>query len=1255
MLLDPGVGGSSPFIGAGWNVLQYKQRDIVAQDRSKIVSGLKNQLKISTGKQSTDGEKVYHGALKDVYERNGKRSTRYTLFTNIDLTHRQKQELKKTILEGYDQPEAVTVVVYGAADLAAFLNDLPHLRSAYFVPSQFSTWDEAWKSHAEENPIGGSVPLIGRGTQLTTLASYLQESSIRAMILTGPTGIGKSRLALEATRANQVETIIALDPASMTVNDLLALASPGTETIVIIDDPDPKKAEDFVRHTLSHHELKLVITLSTSEHVLMPNFGRDERVKQIPLEILTDQQARELLRAAHANFDFGIESWIIAQANGNPEILLVAASIPDLRKSTNSFIDDVATSLENKIRREQGDRVVEILRLASLLKRVNVLGPLYEELAALSSLFDDTIKPNDVLNELPSLQRSGLIRLNGSYVEVIPTLLANHFAETALKGRYSLIQDLFVTLNRPARFRFIERLREIKSVEVAHFWDELFSSTGLFADFQAALMNIQLLYAISSAVPTHVVSLLENGLGALQIEERAAIPGEARRYLVSIVYDLLFRENTSKSALRCILLLAEPEVGLGITSSLETFYDCFHPFHPQCPLSLDDRLDILRSTLSPASSPHIRKIGLQAIVHGLAGGLSFTLREGNGPEPLSTPPDMKWADIWNYWNSLFDMLFDIVRSDDSELAELAQEALPDVLIRFTLFGHIGRGLNRFYQVAQWCMAKQISLSVSRLSQAIIHIQNVINQRQAQSAEVEEIIQNAKQVISDILSLLEGDDFSMRLMRWVGIWVSNDHDQHMEKVRALVREVIDQPHLLTEPLLEWLISEEAKQGLPFFRMLGEQDTDRFWLAKIEELGSLMKGAGAFSSYFYGLSTWDRPFVNQRLSQLALEGRITGRAIVWATSDLPADSASVERVVKLLEEGRVERVDVELRLLRYSPWLNTLSVKDYERLLKVSAGDDLEHAIVVVSSLITWLYTHEEMNRALAEFAWQCLEQVSPNSLEDAHRCDTLASKLVEVDVERGFTLYEKKLRQLRFSTHWNPLSSYTGQLFCSALYKAEQKRTLWIPLSLALEDRYVRPVITSSLREWLDEERDAHILIEFAGNGVERAYVVCECLTAGKSGFWPIALELVRRYPSDVMVRDLLLSPILRPDSPPSVMAGLPSIALQSRLEDVKHLLAEMSLSPTERTWLREVERRLQAEIEAFGRFQSDIEANRGSYIEDDPSASERLWMLRKILLDGNLSALKGALSKKELLSLLPHLQLSETERTQYEEQIKQWE
>src|SRR5437870_2109173 len=100
---------SSALLGRGWNVFQYKQRSIIAQDRQAIFSNLKNGLS---------------GALAELFERVGRRPDRYVLLTNIDLTHLtagQKGQLRDAILEGYLEPSDVQVEIAGAAEIATLL------------------------------------------------------------------------------------------------------------------------------------------------------------------------------------------------------------------------------------------------------------------------------------------------------------------------------------------------------------------------------------------------------------------------------------------------------------------------------------------------------------------------------------------------------------------------------------------------------------------------------------------------------------------------------------------------------------------------------------------------------------------------------------------------------------------------------------------------------------------------------------------------------------------------------------------------------------------------------------------------------------------------------------------------------------------------------------------------------------------------------------------------------------------------------
>jgi hypothetical protein len=114
---------------------------------------------------------------------------------------------------------------------------------------------------------------------------------------------------------------------------------------------------------------------------------------------------------------------------------------------------------------------------------------------------------------------------------------------------------------------------------------------------------------------------------------------------MAILVELLFRNSTCVGAFRRLAMLAEAEVGTNDTSATVIFCECFHPDHPQYPLSVGDRLDVLRHATSEESSLEMRKIGLQAILKALSIGWSFDLRQGRGPEPPATTPIMTYGEV----------------------------------------------------------------------------------------------------------------------------------------------------------------------------------------------------------------------------------------------------------------------------------------------------------------------------------------------------------------------------------------------------------------------------------------------------------------------------------------------------------------------------------------------------------------------------------------------------------------------------------
>ncbi len=340
----------------GTNVLQYKKREVTEQSRATVVTALVGDLR---------------GAAADVELRAGQQLSSYVLFTNIDLTIEQHERLRTAILHGIPDGH-VHVAVIGAANLAAMLNRLPHLRSGFFATGAFRTWGESWDAH-ERAVIFPHAPFTGRDQLLTTLRAWLDDPDVRLIALSGTHMMGKSRLVLEATRANDVNVVEALDRASLSIDQLRRLEVPGREIIVIINDADASQTRQLAEAALVRNGLKLIFCLPTTDTVPAPSFGLDTRIRATSLDGLTESQSLELLRAIRTDLDFALESWVLDNADGIPGVILAAAHLgPELRRDGGSFLDQVARGFERQVIARVPEPAREALGVLSLMSHVGV-------------------------------------------------------------------------------------------------------------------------------------------------------------------------------------------------------------------------------------------------------------------------------------------------------------------------------------------------------------------------------------------------------------------------------------------------------------------------------------------------------------------------------------------------------------------------------------------------------------------------------------------------------------------------------------------------------------------------------------------------------------------------------------------------------------------------------------------------------------------------------------------------------------------
>ena len=1083
------------FLNVGRSVLQYKQRDVTARDRSGIVGDLRRNLR---------------GAAKEVVHRTGRSLDSYLLFTNVSLTLDQKRELVESIKEDC---ATCGVQVVGAAEIAALLNNFPHIRSAYFTTAPFTTWQRFWEGHNKES-LSGTVPnFIGRKEAADGAKAAVDDDSVRAILFAGPPDIGKTRLALNCTQHRPFETICAIDGRSVTVTDLIAVEGTGGAVVVVVDDPDTEATEELIAAALSE-EIKIVLTVPSSSAANLVNYGRDSRVKVITVGSLSDDESRALLQAADARMDYSVESWVIDQAGGNPGVLIVAAAVGStLRIEGRNFLAQVANALEERARELLGDQRLDLLRDMSVMTAVGVGDQAAVELETVCATFGR--RPNDILREVRTMADSGLLRVTGSYIEVVPPVFANHLAHDAVAGRTVELVRLFVALPALGRARLLKRLRHLQTQAVRRFWDELFQ-TGTLSTFAGALAQVQLLRLVVSAVPERVARLLQEGLTPMPLETRLDISGTVRRELVWTIEQMLFRRATAGTALRLLALLAEAENETWSNNCTGVFAECFHPMHPQLPLPVGERLTIIRELLGTGVNKRRKQVALKAAEEAFGQWGAVTLRRSEGPEPFDAVPTVTYGEIREYLRSLLELVRPLLQDGDQEIASAAGKTLMTSIGEFTVQADPDRGATLLEELGPRILAQQVPISLED------YVQSLKFARRALESGGQKF-EGALTRICSLLRTVDEGSFEVQVKRWVGSWEygeqANDENGHLVfrgdlEIRRLAQVAAQDPPTISNELLTWLTSPDARRSYEFFYWLGKCDRNYRWRERVEELGETSPDYRAFASYFGGRGFEDAERINTRLDELTNERKIKGAALVAATGYLPANRPAVTRVTDLLRSGRVDAEFAEKALIG-GGWMKPLNCDEAATLLTAIAGPEFENAWPVIDFLAMWVHSRKPIEGDLAEVAWRALE-ATPNRGQ-AWDFDIVAAALALGNPDRAFALLARYLTLPSDRNSWEPLDRHGGNRFWNTLWTLDSSRCIENLLEVAAESPLTAWKISWHLPEILDLTRDRDLLLRFAGRTEKNAEFVSSCLES-KEGFWPLALELLSQHPDNRVIR-----------------------------------------------------------------------------------------------------------------------------------------
>jgi hypothetical protein len=330
----------------------------------------------------------------------------------------------------------------------------------------FSPWQDAWQSHTRPGLFGNHVELVGREAELARLKLRLKDPQVRVITISGPAHIGKTRLALEATADAWHETVVVNGDQLESASDLHQFAVPGKRVIAIVKHCNTDKASQVARAVVQQDGIKALVLLTPWAR-FAATFGYPPKsVSHIVVPRLGKPESHVLLNYAVTDFDRETANWIAREADGNPGILLAAARLrPLLHRRAPSLQDALVQGMKQRVREEFGEHGCEMLRVLSLMTRVDIRRDDADEVEQICRILDCRVQPSAILRAVPRFREAGVVNQTGRYLEVVPSFFAEELTLDALRNRPEQAGSLVNAFGSSGRLRIAGRPESLPTIE----------------------------------------------------------------------------------------------------------------------------------------------------------------------------------------------------------------------------------------------------------------------------------------------------------------------------------------------------------------------------------------------------------------------------------------------------------------------------------------------------------------------------------------------------------------------------------------------------------------------------------------------------------------------------------------------------------------------------------------------------------------------------------------------------------------------
>jgi hypothetical protein len=1244
-------------VGPGRTVYQFKWRDVIARNRAEILQKLSRSVTPELAKLRAKAEGV---------------PDRYVLLTNLHLTAPQTRQLRHAILTGCPEFSGRPIVIWGAGEIAAYLNTHPRVRHAFFSEGTFCTLGIAVQELKNQYRGFPWVDIIGRDPQIKAIREVVTRGAHRVLLITGPPYVGKTRTVLEALAPLEGRAVWA-SHAEVVTEDHLRDLDQELNAVLVLDNCDGDVIERALRWATSRSHLQTI---------LIGRQGRDwPGVSTLFIDRLDDPDARKLLTLIAPNLPSLQETWLNRLVGGLPGLAIYATGQVVADKDLTGPAED-ATDFSRTLGRLISQRVLagttaeerRALHVVSLLTQIGIKDSAYDELDAVCRGLGYEV--SEIRSVLPALVEKGAVVERGRFVEVVPPLLAETLAAEAIMGRPLTLPSVLLGLEGGARLRFLSRLRNIGgSTEADRALESIYAPGGWFPNLGTLLARAREFHSLLPGNPKGASACLHRLLSGLpESTLREKVSGTARREIVWALSDLSLRQDTFHEAVEVLLCLAEAENEQFGNNATGTFRDIFHPFHPEVACPLPERLQLLKQA---AKSESAEKRRLVAAATGQAGSteVHFVLHH---PEGAHMPDAPRWArtraELQAYLRGLLDILDELSRDVDERVRVEARTRLISGCCEFFRVGvseENGAGLVdetlRLMRgfAAQATDAKTVTDIRSQLEMFLQEIETTIG-KVPEGSRVNESLEAVRQKALSFLGELTDDSFPARLKRWAGPHSWQDDLAEFSvpeggitpsraELQRLADEAVQDPNLLNDLLLEWLLGPEAQHAAWFFICLGERDSAAAWRDRLIQRLGLARGPESFGWYVSGWARRNRKGAEEFLDRLLLANPQTADGVLAATLRIAASTSGVDRILRLLHCEKLQR-NLLIQELSWG-WTDPLGSQDFVRLVQGLDDGSWETSLVLLDVLAYRQRKAGDLPDEIRSAVWSILERAGwVRTDHQARSWDRLAAHLAESDHNAVLDLIERHAKRERLpnargvfeflrthATTWKVLTRISRPTLVERLLR----------ISLSSDDgRYWFHWCT---RHLVDPSQDGNILLEFArNNGEAAALAVVELLDASKPGFWELIREIIAIFGDSERVARRVESRVYHVEG-----WGSLALAFEQRRKQVARLADDPD--PRVSRWARSVARGLEVDVRREEQrdqedFLWDYDVKRPELLEilQNRKSPDRLWAIQRILLHAPREEAIRLLSVNEIQEALPDVELPDRVRKIWEAYVANW-